>query len=252
MMTKKEIIYNGESVKIFGTEVPDEVLVCFTDNITAFNKIKRAVIADKGRLNAAISTMVFELLDKGGVRTHFIRQVSPTEQLCRRVENIPIEVIVRNVIAGSMAERLGLKEGLRPSSAIYDLCYKNDDLCDPIINDFHAVALGIVSRKELDVIYDMTKRINDILLPAFRSVGIDIVDFKIEFGRLPDGEIILADEINPDNARFWDSATGEKYDKDRFRRDMGKVGDAYRTIYGKILSICHPEGVSDGYPGAKL
>lgn len=236
-MDKKEIIYNGESVKIFGTDSPDQVLVCFTDNITAFNKIKRAVIADKGKLNAAISTMVFKLLEESGIRTHFIRQVSETEQLCRRVEDIPVEVIVRNVVAGSMAARLGLEEGLRPSSAIFDLCYKNDDLCDPVINDYHAIALGIVTREELDRIYDITKRINDILYPLFKSVGIDLVDFKIEFGRLPDGEIILADEINPDSARFWDSETGEKYDKDRFRRDMGKVGDAYRTIYGKLLSI---------------
>lgn len=252
MMEKKEIIYNGESVKVFGTGSPDHVLVCFTDNITAFNKIKRAVIADKGKLNAAISTMIFNLLEKGGIKTHFIRQVSATEQLCRRVEDIPIEVIVRNVVAGSMAARLGLEEGLRPSSTIYDLCYKNDDLCDPVINDYHAIALGIVTREELDVIYGMTERINAILLPLFRSVGIDLVDFKVEFGRLPGGEIILADEINPDSARFWDAETGEKYDKDRFRRDMGKVGDAYRTIYGKLVSLCHPDGIPEGYPSAEL
>lgn len=244
-MTKKEIIYNGESVKIFGTDVPEEVLVCFTDNITAYNKIKRAVIADKGKLNAAIATMIFGLLEKGGVKTHFIRQVSPTEQLCRRVEDIPIEVIVRNVIAGSMAQRLGLKEGLKPAETIIDLCYKNEDLCDPIINDCHAIALNLATREELDVIYSMTRKINDILKPAFASVGIDLIDFKIEFGRLPGGEIILADEINPDNARFWDSVTGERYDKDRFRRDMGKVGQAYRIIYEKLLAICNPGAVRE-------
>lgn len=236
-MEKKGIIYNGESVKIFQTEVPEEVLVCFTDNITAFNKIKRAVITDKGRLNCSISTAIFDILSKNGIKSHFIRQVAPTEQLCLKVDNIPIEVIVRNVIAGSMASRLGLKEGLKPATVIYDLCYKNEDLCDPIINDCHAMALGLVKKEELDVIYDTTKRINDILLPLFKSVGIDLVDFKIEFGRLPSGEIILADEINPDNARFWDSETRERYDKDRFRRDMGKVGDAYRTIWEKVQQI---------------
>lgn len=247
-MMKQEIIYNGESVKIFGTENPELVEVCFTDNITAFNKIKRAVIADKGALNAAISAMIFGLVEKGGVRTHFIKRISPTEQLCRRVDNIMIEVIVRNVIAGSMAHRLGLAEGLRPAETVIDLCYKNEDLCDPVINDCHAVALGLVSRAELDEIYSATRRINEILRPVFASVGIELVDYKIEFGRLPDGEIILADEINPDNARFWDAETGERYDKDRFRRDMGRVGDAYRMVYTRLLSVCFPDGAPDGYP----
>lgn len=236
-MEKREILYNGGSVRIFSTENPDEVLVCFTDTITAFNKIKRAVIADKARMNAAISAMVFEILEKNGVRTHFIRKVSDTEHLCRKVEIIPIEVIVRNVIAGSMAVRLGLEEGLIPESPVYDLCYKNEDLSDPLINDFHAVSLGLVSKEELKTVYSQSEKINGILKPLFMSVGIDLVDFKIEFGRLPSGEIILADEITPDNARFWDSKTKERYDKDRFRKDMGKVGDAYRKIYEKLLEI---------------
>lgn len=236
-METKEVIYNGESVKIFGTDNPEEILVRFTDNITAYNKIKKAVIADKGRLNAAISAMIFGILEHRGLRTHFIRQISDTELLCRRLDVIPVEVIVRNVIAGSMASRLGLEEGLVPETPVIDLCYKNDDLCDPLINDYHAVALGLLTKEELGAVYDLSMRINDILKPLFGKAGIVLVDFKIEFGRLPSGEIVLADEITPDNARFWDSATGERYDKDRFRRDMGKVGDAYRTIYEKVSEI---------------
>ena len=236
-MEKKEVIYNGESVRIFGTDVPEEVLLCFTDNITAFNKIKKAVIAGKGRLNAGIAAMIFRILEGNGIRTHFIRQVSPTELLCRRLDVIPIEIIVRNVIAGSMAARLGLKEGIVPEEPVIDLCYKNDDLCDPLINDCHAVALGLATARELERIYGMSRRINDVLKPLFAAKGISLVDFKIEFGRLPSGEIILADEITPDNARFWDSESGERYDKDRFRRDMGKVGDAYRIIYDKVSEI---------------
>lgn len=236
-METKEVIYNGESVKIFGTDNPEEILVRFTDNITAYNKIKKAVIADKGRLNAAISAMIFGILEHRGLRTHFIRQISDTELLCRRLDVIPVEVIVRNVIAGSMASRLGLEEGLVPETPVIDLCYKNDDLCDPLINDYHAVALGLLTKEELGAVYDLSARINDILKPLFGKAGIVLVDFKIEFGRLPSGEIVLADEITPDNARFWDSATGERYDKDRFRRDMGKVGDAYRTIYEKVSEI---------------
>lgn len=236
-METKEVIYNGESVKIFGTDNPEEILVRFTDNITAYNKIKKAVIADKGRLNAAISAMIFGILEHRGLRTHFIRQISDTELLCRRLDVIPVEVIVRNVIAGSMASRLGLEEGLVPETPVIDLCYKNDDLCDPLINDYHAVALGLLTKEELGAVYDLSTRINDILKPLFGKADIVLVDFKIEFGRLPSGEIVLADEITPDNARFWDSATGERYDKDRFRRDMGKVGDAYRTIYEKVSEI---------------
>lgn len=236
-METKEVIYNGESVKIFGTDNPEEILVRFTDNITAYNKIKKAVIADKGRLNAAISAMIFGILEHRGLRTHFIRQISDTELLCWRLDVIPVEVIVRNVIAGSMASRLGLEEGLVPETPVIDLCYKNDDLCDPLINDYHAVALGLLTKEELGAVYDLSTRINDILKPLFVKAGIVLVDFKIEFGRLPSGEIVLADEITPDNARFWDSATGERYDKDRFRRDMGKVGDAYRTIYEKVSEI---------------
>lgn len=236
-MEKRQVIYNGESVKIFQTEDESLVLQHFTDKITAFSKIKIAAITDKGKLCCGISVAIFELLRKAGIPTHFVKKLSDCEILCKKTDVIPIEVIVRNVIAGSMAERLGLEEGIRPSNTIYDLCYKNENLNDPLINDHHAVAMGLVTYDELRTIYSLTQKINEVLKPALDSVGIELVDFKIEFGRLPNGEIILSDEITPDNARFWDKQTGDRLDKDRFRRDLGRVGDAYRTIFERLSQL---------------
>ncbi len=236
-MSDKEVIYNGESVKIFGTDNPDEVLIHFTDNITAYDKIKKAVIIGKGKVNCAIASEIFRILERGGVPTHFIRQSGDCDMICKKASVIDLEVIVRNVIAGSMAHRLGLREGIRPENVIYDLCYNGNTMEDPLINDHHAVALGLVTYDELDFIYGLCKKINDILKPALAGVGLELVDFKVQFGRLPDGSIVLADEITPDGARFWDIDTGERLDKDRFRRDLGKVGDAYREVYKRILSI---------------
>lgn len=236
-MEKREIIYNGESVKIFATEDPSLVLQHFTDKITAFNKIKIAAIRDKGMMCCGIATDIFGILGNAGIRTTFVKRVSDNEIVCRRTEQIPVEVIVRNVIAGSMAQRLGIEEGIRPSNTIFDLCYKNDSLNDPLINDHHAVALGLATYEDLKVMYSITDRINTVLRGTFDSIGIELVDFKIEFGKLPDGEIVLSDEITPDNARFWDRKTGERLDKDRFRRDMGRIGEAYRTIYERLESI---------------
>ena len=236
-METKEVIYNGESVKIFGTDNPEEILVRFTDNITAYNKIKKAVIADKGRLNAAISAMIFGILEHRGLRTHFIRQISDTELLCRRLDVIPVEVIVRNVIAGSMASRLGLEEGLVPETPVIDLCYKNEDLGTPLINDHYAVALGLVSYDELKVMYDYAGRTNDFLTSLMKGAGIELVDFKLEFGRDGEDRIILADELTPDNARFRDMASRERLDRDRFRYDMGRVGEAYKIIYERLCTV---------------
>lgn len=236
-MEKREIIYDGESVKIFATEDPSLVLQHFTDKITAFNKIKIAAIRDKGRMCCGIATDIFGILGKAGIQTTFVKRISDNEIVCRRAEQIPVEVIVRNVIAGSMAQRLGIAEGIRPSNTIFDLCYKNDSLNDPLINDHHAVALGLATYEDLREMYTITDRINKVLREAFDSVGIELVDFKIEFGKLPDGGIVLSDEITPDNARFWDRETGERLDKDRFRRDMGRIGEAYRTIYERLESI---------------
>ncbi|MCX4335033.1 MAG: phosphoribosylaminoimidazolesuccinocarboxamide synthase [Bacteroidales bacterium] len=236
-MEKKAIIYNGESVKIYATEDPELVLQQFTDKITAFSKIKQAAIKDKGKVSCGIAVMIFRHLEAAGIRTHFVRQVSETEILCRRTEIIPIEMIVRNVIAGSMAQRLGIGEGVRPSNTIFDICYKNEDLNDPLINDHHAVALGLATYGELEKMYSLTGKINEVLTGVFRKAGIDLVDFKIEFGKLPDGEIILSDEITPDSARFWDIATGDRLDKDRFRRDLSRVGEAYRTVYERLENV---------------
>ena len=236
-MGNSKIIHDGVSIKIYGTDEPDKVIIYFTDDITAYYKIKKAVIKDKGVYCNGVSCMIFKHLLKGKIPTHFIRQVSDREQLCRKVEIIPMEIIVRNVIAGSLAQRLGLKEGLVPESTIYDLCYKSEELGDPIINDYHAMALGLATKEELNKIYSITKKINDILYPLFKSIGITLVDYKIEFGRLPDGELVMADDITPDSARFWDIETGMRLDKDRFRHDNGKVGQAYKTVFDRLLAV---------------
>lgn len=236
-MEKKDIIHDGVSIKIFATDEQDKVIIDFTDEITAYYKIKKAVIADKGLYCNNISCMVFRHLIRGGVPVHFIQQLSEREQLCRKVDVIPMEVIVRNVIAGSMAKRLGLEEGLVPGETIFDLCYKSEELGDPIINDYHAIALGIATREELDEIYAVTKKVNDILVPVFKEAGITLVDFKIEFGRMPDGSLVVADDITPDSARFWDIETGMRLDKDRFRHDNGMVGQAYKTVYERLKTV---------------
>lgn len=233
-MKKIEIIHDGVSKKVYATDEPDKVIIQYTDAITAYYKIKRALIKDKGLYCNAVSSMVFTVLKNAGVPMHFIERLSDTEQLCRRVDSIPMEVIVRNVVAGSMAKRLGMDEGIVLKEPIVDLCYKTEDLGDPLINDYHAIALGLVTKAELAVIYRLAEKVNAVLTPLFRGIGITLVDFKIEFGRLPDGQIILSDDITPDSARFWDIETGMKLDKDRFRHDNGKVGQAYRTVYERL------------------
>ena len=233
-MKKIEIIHDGVSKKVYATDEPDKVIIQYTDAITAYYKIKRALIKDTGLYCNAVSSMVFTVLKNAGVPMHFIERLSDTEQLCRRVDSIQMEVIVRNVVAGSMAKRLGMDEGIVLKEPIVDLCYKTEDLGDPLINDYHAIALGLVTKEELAVIYSLAEKVNAVLTPLFRGIGITLVDFKIEFGRLPDGQIILSDDITPDSARFWDIETGMKLDKDRFRHDNGKVGQAYRTVYERL------------------
>ena len=233
-MKKIEIIHDGVSKKVYATDEPDKVIIQYTDAITAYYKIKRALIKDKGLYCNAVSSMVFTVLKNAGVPMHFIERLSDTEQLCRRVDSIQMEVIVRNVVAGSMAKRLGMDEGIVLKEPIVDLCYKTEDLGDPLINDYHAIALGLVTKEELAVIYSLAEKVNAVLTPLFRGIGITLVDFKIEFGRLPDGQIILSDDITPDSARFWDIETGMKLDKDRFRHDNGKVGQGYKTIYDRL------------------
>ena len=233
-MEKISVLHDGASIKIYQTQEADKVIVSFTDEITAFKKLKKAQIKDKGQYCNGISCVMSRQLQKAGLPTHFLEQLNAREQLCLKVEPIDIEVIVRNVIAGSMARRLGLEEGLVPPETIIDLCYKSELLSDPIINSGHALALGLASREEMDTIYTLTRSINDILFPFVKERGLTLVDYKIEFGRLPDGSLTMCDDITPDTARFWDSATGERLDKDRFRRDQGRVGEAYKTVFERL------------------
>lgn len=236
-MQQREILYEGKTKQLFQTEDQELILIHYMDTATAFNNIKLATIENKGILNNKISSLVFEYLAQKGIRTHYVKMVGDRDQLCRRVRIIPLEVIVRNVIAGSMAHRLGLEEGTKPSNVIFDICYKNDDLGDPLINDHHAVALGLVSYDELNRIYAMASEINHVLIELFDRVNITLVDFKVEFGYTPDGEIVLADEISPDTSRLWDKSTNERLDRDRFRRDMGRIREAYGEILARLERV---------------
>ena len=233
-MKQLEMLYEGKAKQIFRTDDPDMIIVHYKDDATAFNNIKKATIDSKGMLNNKISTIIFKYLQENGIPTHFVEQLNDRDQLCRRVTIFPLEIIVRNIIAGSMAKRLDIPEGTKPSNTIIDICYKKDELGDPLINDHHAVALGAATYEELETMYDMTRRINELLTELFRKLDIILVDFKIEFGKTSDGKIVLADEISPDTCRLWDAKTNEKLDKDRFRRDLGKVREAYEEILHRL------------------
>lgn len=241
-MEQKELLIEGQSKQIFQSEDADKIIVHYKDTATAYNEIKIATIANKGIINNQISAIIYKYLEDAGIKTHFIKMLNRRDQLCLKVDIIPVEVIVRNVIAGSMSKRLGIPEGTRPGNVVYDLCYKNKQLGDPLINDHQAVALGLVTYPELEYVYGQTKRINEVLSELFAKIRITLVDFKIEFGRTPEGEIILADEISPDSCRFWDMDTGKRLDKDRFRRDMGKVIEGYGEILERLRGVCAPDG----------
>ena len=228
------MLYEGKAKQVFATDKPDQVIIHYKDAATAGNGAKKAEIENKGVLNNRITTVIFNRLKEKGIPTHHIETLNDRDQLCRKVDIVPLEVIVRNVIAGSMAKRLGIEEGTPAPNTIFEICYKEDALGDPLINDHHAVALGAATYEELDRIYSLTAQINEVLKEMFASVGIRLIDFKIEFGRTPEGEILLADEISPDTCRLWDAETNEKLDKDRFRRDMGKVIEAYEEIGARL------------------
>ncbi|MGL4373215.1 MAG: phosphoribosylaminoimidazolesuccinocarboxamide synthase [Turicibacter sp.] len=234
MNTACELLYEGKAKQIYATKDPLKVIMHYKDDATAFNGVKKSSIANKGILNNAITTIIFEMLQESGIRTHLIEKLNDRDQLCHKVDIIPLEVIIRNMIAGSMAKRLGIEEGTVPSNVIYELCYKNDEYGDPLINDDHAVALGLATYEELATIKEMTLKINELLKAFFDAQGIRLIDFKIEFGRTSDGEIVLADEISPDSCRLWDKETNEKLDKDRFRRDLGNVEEAYIEILNRV------------------
>ena len=236
-MKQLEMLYEGKAKQVFLTDDPDKIIIHYKDAATAFNNVKKATIENKGVLNNAISTLIFKELHKAGVKTHYVETINERDQICRKVTIIPLEVIVRNIVAGSMAQRLGIEEGTKPSNVIYDICYKKDELGDPLINDHHAVALGAATYEELAEIYAMTAKINEVRKELFAKMNINLVDFKIEFGKTQDGEIVLADEVSPDTCRLWDATTNEKLDKDRFRRDLGKVREAYEEILARLQQI---------------
>lgn len=231
------MLYEGKSKQIFKTEKEDRVVIRFKDDTSAFYGIKRANIENKGRLTCDISSTVLEYLNANNINTHFIERVGADGQLCRVVEHVPVEVIVRNVVAGSMAARLGLDEGIVPENTIFDLVLRRNDLGDPLINDHHAVALGLMSYEEIAQMYEMSAAINRCLVELYAKAGITVVDFKIEFGRDANGELVLADELSPDTCRLWDAETGERMDKDRFRRDLGRVRETYEEVAQRLHNI---------------
>ncbi len=229
-----DALYEGKAKKVYATDDPNIVRIYYKDDATAFNGIKKASITNKGILNNRITEILFTKLAEKGIPTHFIKRLDDRSQLCHKVDIIPLEVIVRNYIAGSMAKRLRITEGMKAPNTIFEICYKNDELGDPLINDHHAVALNLCTYDELHQIYDMTSTINNILSNLFLQEDILLVDFKIEFGKDRDGKILLADEISPDTCRLWDKNTLEKLDKDRFRRDLGSIEEAYIEILSRI------------------
>lgn len=236
-MKELEMLYEGKSKQIFKTDMEDRVVIRFKDDTSAFYGIKRANIENKGRLTCDISSMVLEYLNANNINTHFIERVGADGQLCRVVEHVPVEVIVRNVVAGSMAARLGLDEGIVPENTIFDLVLRRSDLGDPLINDHHAVALDLMNYEEIAQMYEMSAAINRCIVELYAKAGITVVDFKIEFGRDANGALVLADELSPDTCRLWDAETGERMDKDRFRRDLGRVRETYEEVAQRLHNI---------------
>ena len=234
-MEKRELLYEGKAKKVFATDDPQVVLVSYKDDATAFNGLKKGIISGKGAINNRVTNYMMELLEKEGVKTHLVRELSNRETLVKKVSIIPLEVIIRNISAGSFSKRYGVEEGIVFSRPTIEFSYKNDDLGDPLINSYHAQALGIATSEEIETVKSMAFKVNDVMKAFFKNLNVDLVDFKLEFGKTADGEIVLADEISPDTCRFWDSETHEKLDKDRFRRDMGNVEDAYKEMMKRIL-----------------
>ncbi len=226
MLEKKEQVYEGKAKKVFSTEDPELFIVSYKDDATAFNGVKKGTILGKGAINNRVTNHLMKLLEKEGIPTHFVEELNDRETVVRKVKIVPLEVIVRNIAAGSLSKRLGLPEGTKMKSTVLEYCYKNDELGDPMVNEYHILAMEYCTKEELDLIAGYSLKINRILGEYLKECGIELIDFKLEFGRTSDGRIILADEISPDTCRFWDVKTHEKLDKDRFRRDLGGVEDA--------------------------
>ncbi|MGM9634968.1 MAG: phosphoribosylaminoimidazolesuccinocarboxamide synthase [Candidatus Avispirillum sp.] len=234
-MKKCEQLYEGKAKKVFATEDKDYVIVSYKDDATAFDGLKKGVIEGKGAVNNRMSNYLMQYLSENGVPTHFVEELSERETVVRRVEIVPLEVIVRNISAGSFSKRYGVEEGIVFDSPTVEFSYKNDDLHDPLINSYQALALKLATREEIDSIIAMALKVNSLLKDYFLKIGVKLVDFKLEFGRTSDGAVILADEISPDTCRFWDAETNMKLDKDRFRRDLGGVEDAYREMMNRVF-----------------
>ena len=234
-MEKKEQLYEGKAKKVFATEDPELLIVQYKDDATAFNGLKKGTIKGKGVINNQMSNRLMAYLEKQGVPTHYIQEINERETIVKKVSIVPLEVIVRNISAGSFAKRYGVEEGIVFDQPTIEFSYKNDELGDPLLNSYHALALGLATQAEIDRIKELSFAVNDFLKAFMKAHNVDLVDFKMEFGRLSDGTIVLADEISPDTCRFWDSTTHEKLDKDRFRRDLGNVEDAYQEMMRRIL-----------------
>ena len=234
-MQKREQLYEGKAKKVFKTDDPELLIVDYKDDATAFNGLKKGSIAGKGVINNQMSNRLMAKLEKSGVPTHFVQELSPRETLVKKVAIVPLEVIVRNLSAGSFAKRYGVEEGIVFDAPTIEFSYKNDDLGDPLLNSYHALALGLATAEEIETIKGYAFRINDFLKALWAECGVILVDFKLEFGRLADGSIVLADEISPDTCRLWDEKTHEKLDKDRFRRDLGGVEAAYAEIMKRLM-----------------
>ncbi|MCI7570391.1 MAG: phosphoribosylaminoimidazolesuccinocarboxamide synthase [Clostridiales bacterium] len=233
-MKKTELMYEGKAKRVYATDTDGICIVDYKDDATAFNGAKKGTIVGKGVVNNRMSNRIMRMLEKHDIPTHLIEELSERETAVARVSIVPVEVIVRNIAAGSLSKRLGIEEGTKLPSVVLEYCYKNDALDDPMINDSHAIAMGLATKEDLDTISAYALKIDEILIDFFAKLGIELVDFKIEFGKKPDGTIILADEISPDTCRLWDSITHEKLDKDRFRRDMGGVEDAYQEVMRRL------------------
>lgn len=235
-MEKTTMLYEGKAKKVFATDDPSSVIVEYKDDATAFNGLKKGTIVGKGVVNNKVSNHMFRMLEAKGIPTHYVEEISDRETIVKKVEIVKIEVIVRNIAAGSLSERIGLPEGTKLPVTVLEYCLKDDDLGDPLINDYHIAALGVATKEEMEKISSMALKINDIMRDYLKDVNVDLIDFKLEFGRF-NGDIILADEISPDTCRFWDSKTGMKLDKDRFRRDLGGVEDAYQEILHRLMGV---------------
>ena len=234
-MEKTVQLYEGKAKKVFATEDENLCIVSYKDDATAFNGLKKGTIVGKGIVNNRMSNMLMQLLEKQGVPTHFVKELSDRDTLVRKVSIVPLEVIIRNVSAGSFAKHYGVEEGIQFDEPTIEFSYKNDELGDPLLNSYHALALKLATKEEIETIKRLAFKVNEVLIAYFKTLGIRLVDFKLEFGRLPDGTIVLADEISPDTCRLWDLKTNEKLDKDRFRRDMGGVEDAYKEVFKRLM-----------------